>query len=68
MRPADRAGIAPGDVIVRFGDKQVRHAMDVTAVVLGAEPAEHVSIDFVREGRPASAKAQLAPLPTQPAP
>jgi hypothetical protein len=55
-------------VIVRFGDKQVLHAMDVTGVVLGAEPAEHVSIDFVREGRRASAKAQLAPLPNPPAP
>jgi S1-C subfamily serine protease len=66
--PAEHAGIAPGDVIVRFGDKQVRHAMDVTGVVLGAEPAEHVSIDFIREGRRSTVEAQLAPLPTQPAP
>jgi serine protease DegQ len=61
--PAQRAGIAPGDLIVRFGNKQVRHAMDVTGVVLGAEPAEHVSIDFVRNGRRSSVEARLAPLP-----
>jgi serine protease DegQ len=66
--PAERAGIVPGDVIVRFGNKQVRHAMDLTGVVLGAEPAEHVSIDFVRQGRRSSVEARLAPLPAQPAP
>ena len=66
--PAERAGIAPGDLIVRFGDKQVRHAMDVTGVVLGAEPAQLVLIDFIRNGRRSTVEARLAPLPTQPAP
>jgi serine protease DegQ len=66
--PAERAGIAPGDLIVRFGNKHVRHAMDVTGVVLGAEPAENVSIDFVRDGRQSTVEARLAPLPAQPAP
>jgi S1-C subfamily serine protease len=66
--PAARAGIAPGDVIVRFGDKQVRHAMDVTGVVLDAEPAQPVSIDFIRNGRRSTVEARLAPLPTQPKP
>jgi serine protease DegQ len=34
--PADRAGIAPGDVIVRFGEKPVSHSADVRSVVIGA--------------------------------
>jgi hypothetical protein len=55
-------------VIVRFGNKQVRHAMDVAGVVLGAEPAQHVAIDFIRNGRCSTVEARLAPLPTQPAP
>ena len=63
--PADRAGIAPGDVIVRVGDRQVHHAQDVTSVVIGGEPGEHVAIDFVRNGKRATVAVQLAPMPTQ---
>jgi serine protease DegQ len=66
--PAERAGLAPGDVIVRFRDKQVRDAMEVAGVVLGAEPAQPVSIDFIRNGRRSSVEARLAPLPTPPTP
>jgi serine protease Do len=66
--PAERAGIAPGDLIVRFGNEPVRHAMDVTGVVLGAEPAGLVSIDFIRNGRRSTVEAELAPIPERPAP
>ncbi len=61
--PADRAGIEAGDVITRFSEKPVRHAQDVTAVVIGAEPAERVSIDLLRNGKRATVEVQLAPLP-----
>jgi serine protease DegQ len=67
--PADRAGIAPGDVVVRVGSKQVRHSQDVTGVVIGGEPAERVVIHYLRNGKRGTAEAQLAPLPaTQAAP
>jgi S1-C subfamily serine protease len=66
--PAERAGIAPGDVIVRFGNKQVRHPMNVTGVLLGAELAQHVAIEFICNGKSSSVEAQLALLPIQPAP
>jgi serine protease Do len=61
--PADKAGIETGDVITRFGGMSVGHAHDVTAVVIGAEPAERVSIDVLRDGRRATVEVQLAPLP-----
>jgi S1-C subfamily serine protease len=63
--PADRAGIEAGDVIVRFGERQVQRPQDVTSVVLGGEPGEQVAIEFLRNGRRATAAVQLAPLPTQ---
>jgi S1-C subfamily serine protease len=66
--PASRAGIAPGDLIVRFGSKGVRNAMDVTGVVIGAEPAERVSIEFMRNGTRSRVEAELGPLSTPPAP
>ncbi len=63
--PADHAGIAPGDVIVRFGEKPVSHAADVRSVVVGAEPGTHVSIEFVRKDARASVDVKLLPVPTQ---
>jgi len=63
--PADRAGIEPGDVIVRFGERQVQRPQDVTSVVIGGEPGERRAIDLVRNGKPASVEVRLAPLPTQ---
>ena len=63
--PADRAGIAPGDVIVRFGEKTVSHATDVRSVVIGAEPGTHVPIELVRKGARATVDVGLLPVPTQ---
>ena len=61
--PADRAGITPGDIIVRVGDKPVRHPQDVNSVVIGNEPGTHVPMDIVRSGRHASVDVQLARIP-----
>jgi S1-C subfamily serine protease len=64
--PADRAGIAPGDIIVRVGEKRVSHAQDVRGVVIGADPGTHVPIDILRNGKRVTVDVQLAPLPMQP--
>ena len=64
--PADRAGIAPGDVIVRVGEKRVSHAQDVRGVVIGADPGTHVPIDILRNGKRATVDVQLTSLPMQP--
>ena len=61
--PADRAGIAPGDTIVRVGDKPVQHAQDVNSIVIGNEPGTHMPMDIVRNGKHASVDVQLARSP-----
>ena len=61
--PADRAGIATGDVIVRVGERSVRHAQDVAGVVIGREPGTHVTMDVVRNGKHMTADVQLAARP-----
>jgi S1-C subfamily serine protease len=63
--PADGAGIEPGDVIVRVGEKPVSHATDVRSVVIGAEPGTRVPIEFVRSGERAIVDVGLLPVPTQ---
>jgi S1-C subfamily serine protease len=61
--PADRAGIAPGDIIVRVGDKPVRHVQDVNTVAIGNEPGTHVAMTIVRSGKHASVDVELARNP-----
>jgi S1-C subfamily serine protease len=61
--PADRAGIAPGDLIVRVRDKPVRHAQDVNTLVIGNEPGTHVAMNIVRSGKHANVDVQLARVP-----
>jgi S1-C subfamily serine protease len=61
--PADRAGIAPGDLIVRVGEKEVRHPREATGVVLGTDPGSRIPIELMRNGHPATVSVQLAPLP-----
>jgi S1-C subfamily serine protease len=63
--PADHAGIAPGDVIVRFGEKPVSYSTDVRSVVVGSEPGTHVPIEFVRKGTRSAVEVTLLPVPTQ---
>jgi serine protease DegQ len=43
--PAARAGIAPGDVITRIGERTVEHAQDLRGVVIGADPGTRVPIE-----------------------
>jgi len=61
--PADRAGIAPVDFIVRVGDKPVHHAQDVNNIVIGNEPGTHVPMEIVRSGKHTSVDVQLARIP-----
>jgi serine protease DegS len=63
--PAYRAGIAPGDVIVRIAEKPVTHAQDARSVVIGIDPGAHVPIEIVRNGKREADDVQLAPIPTQ---
>ena len=63
--PADRADLAAGDVIVRVGDKPVRHAQDVNSVQIGNEPGTHVPMEIVRSGKRATVDVQLGRVPTE---
>jgi S1-C subfamily serine protease len=63
--PSDRAGIAPGDVIVRVGNKHVQHAQDVDSAVIGTEPGTRMQVEIVRSGNHAAVDVQLAQPPTK---
>jgi S1-C subfamily serine protease len=61
--PADRAGIVAGDVIVRIGDRPVRHAQDARSVVIGVDPGSQVAVEIVRNGAREVVALQAAAVP-----
>jgi serine protease Do len=48
--PADKAGLMPGDVIVRFNDKQVASSSELPVLVSNAAPGSVARLDVMRKG------------------
>lgn len=48
--PADKAGIQPGDVITKFGEKPVARASDLPRMVGDTKPGAHSTVTVFRRG------------------
>jgi serine protease Do len=48
--PADRAGIEPGDVILKMDGKSIVESADLPALVGDAKPGSKASLEIVRKG------------------
>jgi len=48
--PADKAGVEPGDVIVRFGDHLIAHSNELPADVADTRPGSSVKVEVIRKG------------------
>ena len=56
---AEAAGLKPGDVITRIGDRAIRRASDVTSAVHMYRVGERFDVAVLREGRPRTLSVQL---------
>jgi len=61
--PADRAGLAPGDVIVGFANKTIDQPEDLAGATLELEPGAKVPVEVVRDGRRTSVDVELGNRP-----
>lgn len=61
--PAQAAGLAPGDLITRIGDKKIESAADVVALVGTHKIGAKVSVEVVRDGKARTVEMTLAELP-----
>ena len=61
--PADRGGIAPGDVMVRVGDRAIEQPEDVLAATLAYEPGVRVPVEVVRDGKHLTLTIELGRRP-----
>lgn len=61
--PADRAGLAAGDVLIHMGRRAVRSVLDLELVLAQMVVGEKLEISFVRAGRTLSAQVELEERP-----
>lgn len=66
--PAQRAGFRPMDVITMIDGQPVVVADDVSKAVIARLPGLAVTFNVVRNGKPFTLSATLAPAPVQPSP
>lgn len=57
--PAQRAGIQPGDVIVRIGDHDINRSADLSAQVAVMKPGTLTKLEVIRNGAPKTLTATL---------
>lgn len=61
--PADRAGITPGDVILRINDKPIADARELLNTIAGTEPETKIKVEILRQGRNLELKARVTQRP-----
>jgi predicted metalloprotease with PDZ domain len=61
--PADKAGLAEGDLIVRIGDRKVRHTEDARELLQQGRNSDELKLTVERRGRSMDLKVDLSPPP-----
>jgi serine protease Do len=61
--PAERAGIQPGDVIVRVEGREVERTNQLQRAIAARQPGETVTIDVIRYGQARQVRVQLIEAP-----
>jgi serine protease DegQ len=61
--PANRAGLQAGDVIVKFGDRDIEQPEDVAGMTLELEPGSKAAIEVLRGGRRETINVTLGTRP-----
>jgi serine protease Do len=60
--PAGKAGLREGDVILRFGDREVAHVQDLTRAVADTKAGTARDVRILREGREQNVRVTIAKL------
>jgi serine protease DegQ len=63
--PAAKAGIQPGDVIIRFDNAKVATVEDVLTALRHHQPGDEVNLAYDRNGQHADVKVRLTERPAQ---
>ncbi len=61
--PADRGGLAPGDIVVQLGEREIHEPGDLVGATLEMEPGQRVPIVIQRDGRRETKEVELGRRP-----
>lgn len=61
--PAEKAGVVAGDVLVRFGEKEIRNVYDYTYALADRKPGDRVAIVVKRDGKDVPLEVVLGSRP-----
>ena len=61
--PADRGGLAAGDIVVRLGEREINEPGDLLGATLELEPGQRVPIVIQRDGRRETKEVELGRRP-----
>ncbi len=61
--PAEKGGVKPGDVIVRFDGKPISTVYDYTSVLGNYKPGDKIDLVVVRDGKETTLKIELGSRP-----
>ncbi len=64
--PAEKGGLQPGDVILKFDGKAVENSSDLPRMVGATQPGTTVRLDIWRQGKPQSLTVTLGEMPNEP--
>jgi S1-C subfamily serine protease len=62
--PAARAGLQQGDIVLAFGDQEIKNDRELRQAILARKPGDQVSLRFVRAGQSRTVSVTLAERPT----
>ena len=57
--PAAKAGFRGGDILVQFGDKEIKNLYDFTDALRRSKVGDVVEVKVLRDGKPVTAKVTL---------
>jgi serine protease Do len=63
--PADKAGVLPGDIVLKFAGKEVGRPNDLPALVAGTKPGTQAELELWRKGERKTLKVTVGELPEE---
>ncbi len=63
--PSDAAGLRPGDIITKVGDRLIGDSTELVVAIRSYAPGDKVDVEYERNGQTATATITLGSLPDQ---
>lgn len=63
--PAEKGGLEPGDVILKFDNKTIETSVDLPRVVGATKPGKQVPVEILRKGNTRNLSITLGEMPTE---